>query len=72
MTIDSASLNTPAAGPAPAAVVFHRQRVLQLPRSPKVIAGMIIVGIFGVVSVIGRWITPYSPNATDVQHWVQH
>jgi oligopeptide/dipeptide ABC transporter ATP-binding protein len=42
-----------------------------LPRSPKVIAGLVIVGLFVVVALIGRWIAPYSPNATDEQHWVR-
>src|SRR2546423_2121817 len=46
--------------------------ILSLPRSPKVIPGLVIMGIFAVIAVIGRWITPYSPNATDTQNWVQH
>ena len=72
MTIDTTSLIAPPSGPAPGVVALHRQRILRVPRSPKVVAGLVVVGIFGVVAVIGRWITPYSPNATDVQHWVQH
>jgi peptide/nickel transport system permease protein len=47
-------------------------RMLSLPRSPKVIAGLVIVAPFAVVAVIGRWMAPYSPNQTDLQHWVQH
>ncbi len=70
MTIDSTTLaQGPIAGPTPD---IHRARVLRLPRSPKVIAGLVIVGVFGVVSVIGRLVEPYSPNATDTQNWVQH
>ena len=65
MTIDTTTLIQ-----APA--TFQRARVLRLPRSPKVIAGLVILGVFSVVAVIGRWITPYSPNATDTQNWVQH
>ncbi|HET9781697.1 MAG TPA: dipeptide/oligopeptide/nickel ABC transporter permease/ATP-binding protein [Candidatus Dormibacteraeota bacterium] len=65
MTIDSTTI-----GQAPA--TLHRARILRVPRSPKVIAGLIIVGLFGVVAIIGRWITPYSPNRTDTQNWVQH
>ncbi|OLB92002.1 MAG: hypothetical protein AUI15_21915 [Actinobacteria bacterium 13_2_20CM_2_66_6] len=65
MTIDSTTLTQPPA-------TLNRARVLRLPRSPKVIAGLVILGVFGVVAVIARWITPYSPNATDTQNWVQH
>jgi oligopeptide/dipeptide ABC transporter ATP-binding protein len=45
---------------------------MTLPRSPKVVAGLVIIAVFGVLAVIGRWITPYSPNRTDTQNWVQH
>src|SRR5439155_276528 len=55
-----------------APATFQRARILRLPRSPKVIAGLVILGVFSVVAFIGRWITPYSPNATDTQNWVQH
>ena len=73
MTINSPSLTQvpPLAGPTPEPVLT-RSRILGLPRSPKVIAGLVIVAPFAVVSVIGRWIAPYSPNRTDLQHWVQH
>src|SRR5437879_981040 len=47
-------------------------RVLHLPRSPKVIAGLMILSVFVVVALIGRWMAPYSPNGTDQQHWVRH
>src|ERR1700730_14138951 len=72
MTIAPASLTEVAPVGGPGGVAFHRTRILQLPRSPKVIAGLIILGIFGVIAVIGRWVAPYSPNATDEKHWVQH
>src|SRR5256885_13999255 len=65
MTIDTTTL-------AQAPATFQRARILRLPRSPKVIAGLVILGVFSVVAVVGRWITPYSPNATDTQNWVQH
>src|SRR5207248_2365701 len=65
MTINTTTL-TQATAP------MRRPRVLRLPRSPKVIVGLVIMGIFAVIAVIGRWITPYSPNATDTQNWVQH
>jgi peptide/nickel transport system permease protein len=71
MTIDSPSLaQAPIGGATPATP--HPARMLRLPRSPKVIIGLVIVGVFGVVSVISRWIEPYSPNATDTKNWVQH
>jgi peptide/nickel transport system permease protein len=62
---------SPLAGPSPAPVL-QRARILRLPRNPKVIAGLVLLAPFVLVSVIGRWITPYSPNATDIQHWVRH
>ena len=72
MTINTTALTSGAPiGPTPEPS-FHRTGVLRLPRSPKVIAGLVIVGIFAVVAIIGRWIAPYSPNATDTQNWVQH
>src|SRR4030088_3394096 len=72
MTIAPTSLTELAPIAGPGGVAFHRTRILQLPRSPKVTAGLVILGIFGVVGVIGRWVAPYSPNATDEKHWVQH
>ena len=71
MTIDSTSLaQAPVAGPAPKPML--PKVGLRLPRSPKVIAGLVILAPFAVVAVIGRWMAPYSPNATDPQNWVQH
>jgi len=72
MPIDSTALSTaPVPGPTPDPI-FRKARILRLPRSPKVIAGLVILAVFAVVAVIGGWITPYSPNATDPQNWVQH
>jgi peptide/nickel transport system permease protein len=72
MTIDSTTLTAaPLAGP-PTAPVANPVRLLHLPRSPKVIAGLAILGLFTLVAVIGRWISPYSPNATDPVHWVRY
>jgi peptide/nickel transport system permease protein len=72
MTISPTSLTGVAPVGGPGGVAFHRTRVLRLPRSPKVIAGLVILGFFGVVAVIGRWAAPYSPNATDEKNWVRH
>src|SRR3989475_9676521 len=73
MTIDSTTLiaTTPGAGPT-AQPIFHRTRILRLPRSPKVLVGLVIMAVFGVIAVIGRWIAPYSPNQTDEKNWVTH
>jgi len=65
MTIDSTTITQ---GTPP----LRRARVLRLPRSPKVIAGLVILGVFTVVALIGRFFEPYSPNQTDTQNWVQH
>jgi peptide/nickel transport system permease protein len=37
-----------------------------------VIAGLVILILFGLLAIFGRWIAPYSPNATDTQNWVRH
>ncbi len=73
MTINSTSLTgiPPVAGPT-ADLLFHRTQILRLPRSPKVIAGLVMLAFFGVLAIVGRWIAPYSPNATDQQNWVRH
>jgi oligopeptide/dipeptide ABC transporter ATP-binding protein len=72
MTISPTSLTGVAPVGGPGSVAFHRTRVLRLPRSPKVIAGLVILGFFALVAVIGRWAAPYSPNATDEKNWVRH
>src|SRR6202162_5004370 len=72
MTISPTTLTKIAPAGGPSSVGFHRTRILQLPRSPKVIAGLVILGFFAVVAVLGRWAAPYSPNATDPKNWVQH
>jgi peptide/nickel transport system permease protein len=73
MTVDSTSIAIPPlAGPMPDPVVVRRSRAFRLPRSPKVITGLVIVGLFTLLGLVGRWLAPYSPNATDEQHWVRH
>src|SRR5260370_9829611 len=73
MTVDSPTLlsTSPGAGPS-AQPIFHRTRILRLPRSPKVLVGLVIMTFFGVIAVIGGLIVPYSPNQTDEKNWVQH
>lgn len=53
-------------------------RTLRLPKSPKVILGLCIVGFFIVMTVIGPWLAPYNPNSTafapllspSAHHWL--
>jgi peptide/nickel transport system permease protein len=73
MTINSTSL-APApliAGSTPKPALA-RSPMFGLPRSRKVTAGLVILAPFVVVSIIGRWMAPYSPNQTDLQNWVRH
>ena len=37
-------------------------RAIRLPRSPKVIAGLVIIAIFAILTLIGPWVAPFSPN----------
>ena len=67
MTINNTALNTAASAP-----MLPRARIWRLPRSPKVLAGMVITAGFAILAVLGRWMSPYSPNATDTKNWVQH
>jgi len=73
MTISGTPITelSPLAGPTPVPVL-QRSRILRLPRNPKVIAGLVLMAPFVLVSFVGRWITPYDPNTTDIQHWVRH
>jgi peptide/nickel transport system permease protein len=53
-------------------------RSLRLPRSPKVIIGLVIVGFFIIMTVIGPWLAPYDPSSTafapllspSAHHWL--
>jgi peptide/nickel transport system permease protein len=72
MTINATPVTDLAPGPGPLPVpMFQRARILHLPRSGKVIAGLVILAVFGLISIIAPWIEPYSPNATDTQHWIR-
>jgi peptide/nickel transport system permease protein len=50
--------------PAPAAARQGRGRAIRLPRSPKIIAGVITLGLFLVLAIVGPWLAPYSPGAS--------
>src|SRR5262245_28996853 len=69
MTIDATPL---AEVPLTAGPAVRGSRVLRLPRSPKVLVGLAILAVYAVIAVIGRWAAPYSPGATDQNHWVRH
>ncbi|MHB1986384.1 MAG: ABC transporter permease [Acidimicrobiales bacterium] len=55
-----------------------RPRAMRFPRSPKVIAGLVIVMIFALLTLVGPWIAPYNPNSTafvpnlhpSAAHWL--
>jgi peptide/nickel transport system permease protein len=55
-----------AGGPAPvgspAGAAGRRQRALRLPRSPKIIAGLVMLAFFVLLSVFGPFVAPYSPD----------
>ena len=55
-----------AAGPPPTAARTRRGRGrrVRLPKSPKIIFGLVTLGVFLVLAVIGPWIAPYSPGAS--------
>jgi peptide/nickel transport system permease protein len=53
-------------------------KALRLPKSPKVILGLCIVGFFIIMTVIGPWLAPYNPSSTafapllspSAHHWL--
>ena len=64
MSVNAGELTPAGAGgqlPAPAGA-GSKIRPVRLPRSPKVIAGLVIIAVFAVFTLIGPWIEPYSPN----------
>src|ERR1700690_1399971 len=54
----------PGAGPLPPPVDAPiRGRRIQLPHSPKIIAGLAMLAVFLIVAIIGPLVAPYSPSA---------
>jgi len=53
-------------------------KAVRLPKSPKVLLGLAILAFFAILTVIGPWIAPYNPSATNfaanlnpsAQHWL--
>ena len=66
MTTDATTLVT-AAGPPPGP---RMSRALRFPRSPKIIVGLIILGVFAILAIIGPLLEPYSPNEIN-RSWVK-
>jgi len=57
----------PGAGPLPPPVSAPvRGRRIRLPRSPKIIAGLVMLAIFLIVAIIGPIVAPYNPSASSV------
>jgi peptide/nickel transport system permease protein len=55
----------PGAGPLPPPVSAPvRGRRVQLPRSPKIIGGLVMLGAFLVLAIVGPIVAPYSPSAS--------
>ena len=66
MTTDVTTL---APGPEPA-FTARGSRSIRFPRSPKIIAGLVILAVFAIIAIIGPVISPYSPNEIH-QSWVK-
>ncbi|MBO0823102.1 MAG: ABC transporter permease [Actinobacteria bacterium] len=57
-----AGRGAPELGTAPTSTTQGSQRALRLPRSPKIIAGLIMLAFFVLLAVIGPFVRPYSPD----------
>jgi peptide/nickel transport system permease protein len=57
----------PGALPSPRPIrASARRRIVQIPRSPKILIGLGILVFFILVAVIGPWVAPHDPTATTV------
>jgi peptide/nickel transport system permease protein len=77
MTTDVTTLAGATAAPEPPARAGASWLRTLLPRSPKVIAGLIILAVFAVLAIVGPLIAPYPPDyhpasiaQAVAQHWV--
>ncbi len=59
---DRASSAATTPGPVPAA--GGRWRALRLPRSPKIVVGLVILAVFVIIAIIGPLVAPYNPNVS--------
>ena len=56
----------PGVGPLPPPVTAPiRGRRIQLPHSPKIIAGLVMLAAFLIVAIIGPLVAPYNPSASS-------
>jgi peptide/nickel transport system permease protein len=56
----------PGTGPLPPPVTAPiRGRRIQLPRSPKIIAGLVMLAAFLIVAIVGPIVAPYNPSASS-------
>src|SRR5215469_16998909 len=46
------------------AIVPGRARSVRFPKSPKIIIGLVMLGFFLLLAIVGPWIAPYSPGAS--------
>jgi peptide/nickel transport system permease protein len=46
------------------AIVPGRARSVRFPRSPKIIIGLVLLGFFLVLAIVGPWLAPYGPGAS--------
>jgi peptide/nickel transport system permease protein len=61
--VDPAS--EPVGGPlGSAALTEDRARRIQLPRSPKIIAGLVMLAVFLLLAIVGPIVAPYDPSAS--------
>jgi peptide/nickel transport system permease protein len=51
-------------GLAPPVAAGGRRRALRLPRSPKIVAGLIMVAFFVLLAIFGPIVRPYDPSAS--------
>ena len=57
--------NAPSAGDTPGTPIVadrRRRRLVRLPRSRKMTVGLVLLGLFVILAVIGPWIAPYDPG----------
>ncbi|HXW88670.1 MAG TPA: ABC transporter permease [Streptosporangiaceae bacterium] len=59
---DQVTGTAPGPGSAPQATVRRPQRALRLPRSPKILVGLGMLAFFVLLSIIGPFVAPYSPD----------
>jgi len=70
-------LATTPAGDAPV-TTRRRSRVARLPRSPKMIIGLVLLAFFVILAIVGPWLAPYDPGKIVVtttqnpsaHHWL--